>query len=127
MFDETSAMQWKRQMDILVGFWDEDTHKVVIKYLISFFFERATAADIVQKIMAYQEKRKLPFERLYNKAIWSGLNATLKEMGHQGLISFCSSSLHIVHNAFKKYIEALEGKRASELAFDLRNWFKRVK
>ena len=44
-------------MDIPVRFWCEDTHK----YLISFFFGRVTAADIVQKIMAYQEKNKLPF------------------------------------------------------------------
>ena len=83
--------------------------------------------------MAYQEKSKLPFEHLFNiscggpnvnKAIWSRVNATLKEMGHQGLIPFCSCSLHLVHNAFKKRIKALEGYRASELAYDLRNWFK---
>ena len=74
--------------------------------------------------MAYQEKSKLLFERLFNiccdgskisKIIRNRLNATLKEMGHQGLISFCSCSLHIVHNVFKKCIEALEGGRAWKL------------
>ena len=64
MFDEATTMRMKRQTNILVRFWCENTHEVVTKYLISFFFGRGTAADIVQKIMAYQEKTLLPFECL---------------------------------------------------------------
>ena len=80
------------------------THKVVTKYLTYFYFGRATAADIVQKIMAYQENGKVPCEHPFDlsydgpnisKAVWSGLNATLNEMGHQGLIRFFSCSLYI--------------------------------
>ena len=75
-------------MDILVRFWCEDSHKVVTKYLTSFFFGRATVADIVKKIMVYQEKSKLSFESLFNisfdgsninEVMWSRLNATFVE------------------------------------------------
>ena len=98
-----------------------------------FLFRKATAADIVQRIMAYQKKKKLLFERPFNiscdgpnisKLMWSRLNGTLKEMRHQGGIPFCTCSLQTLHNAFKKCIEAREGGRASELAYDLHNWFK---
>ena len=89
-------MQRKRQKDILVHFWCKNPLKVVTTCLTSFFLGRATAADIVQKIMAYEEKSKLPFERLFSiscygptisTAIWNRLNATLAKMSHQGLIS----------------------------------------
>ena len=44
MFNETTTMQRKRQIDILFRFWCEGTHKLVV-------FGMATAADNVQKII----------------------------------------------------------------------------
>ena len=133
LFDKTITMQRERT-NRYTCFLRENTHKIVTKYLISFFLKKVTSADFVQKIVAYQKKSKLPFEHLFNifcdgpninKAVWSRLNGVLKEMGHQGLISFCSCSIHTLYNAFKKCIEALEGGRASELAYDLHIWFKK--
>ena len=98
-------------MDILIRFWCEENNKVTTKYLTSFFYGRATAADIVQKMISYQEKSKILFERLFyiscdgpniNKTIWKILNDSLKKIGHGGLIPFSSCSLHVVHNVFEE-------------------------
>ena len=50
MFDETTALQRKKEVDILVRFWCEDALKGVTKYLT------LQAATDIKKIMAYQEK-----------------------------------------------------------------------
>ena len=63
MLDETA--QVKKQMDLLLTYWDEDAEEFVTKYLGSLFFGRATAVDIVNmfcKIHDGDEFHDLPWE-----------------------------------------------------------------
>ena len=53
MFDETTTLQNRKQMDILVRYWDETQHQILTKYLGSMFFGRATASDITAMLMEY--------------------------------------------------------------------------
>ena len=50
MFDETTTQQNKKQMDVLIRFWDEDQNLVVTRYLSSLFFARATAEDTCDNV-----------------------------------------------------------------------------
>ena len=74
--------QVKKQMDLLLTYWDEDAEEVVAKYLDSLFFGRAAAVNIVNifcKIHDGDEFHDFPWEKLFNissdgpnihKAIW---------------------------------------------------------
>ena len=112
MFDETTTAQVKKEMDLLLTYWDQDAEDVVTKYLDSLFFGRATAVDIVNmfcKIHDGDEFHDLPWKKLFNissdgpninKAIWREFNAKLKALGYKGLINLITCTLHVVHNAF---------------------------
>ena len=56
MFDETTTLQNRKQMDLLVRFWDEKQNLVTTRYLTSLFFARATALDITGMLMSLQEE-----------------------------------------------------------------------
>ena len=104
---------------------------------MSFFFGRATGDYIVDLFLQLQEdenkqKYPLPWDALANLSsdgpninpkIWQLLDTKLKEMGHNGLLSFISCTIHVVHNAFHKGIVALH-QDVEGLAHDLHAWFK---
>ena len=61
--------QVKKQMDLLLTYWDEDAEEVVAKYLDSLFFGRAAAVNIVNmfcKIHDGDEFHDFPWEKLFN-------------------------------------------------------------
>ena len=81
MFDEATTEQNKKQMDLLIRYFDETEEKVVTKFLGCVMFCRATADDICDLfIKLYDDKiYDLPWGRLFsisadgpniNKAIW---------------------------------------------------------
>ena len=46
-------------------------------------------------------------------------------MNHKGLIEFINSTLHTVHNVFRKGVASHGcGEIVEQLAFDLHSWFK---
>ena len=53
MFDKTTTAQVKKQMDLLLTYWDEESEEVVTKYLESLFFGRATAVDILKCLVKF--------------------------------------------------------------------------
>ena len=137
MFDETTTEQEKKQMDILLRFWDETLKRVSTKYLTSLFFARGTALDITDMMTNLMENSDydLPWKKLFdisadgpniNKAIWRELNKKLKEKGFSGLLEFISCTIHTIHNAFHTGIKNLGGfgEMVEQLAFDLHAWFK---
>ena len=137
MFDETTMALVKKQMDLLLTYWDEDAEEVVTKDLDSLFFGRATAVDIVNmfcKIHDDDEFHDLPWEKLFsissdglniNKAIWQEFNAKLKALGYKGLINLITCTLHVIHNAFRSGMEMDGlGQMIYQLSYDLHAWFK---
>ena len=68
MFDETTTLQNRKQMDLLVRFWDEKQNLVTTRYLTSLFFARATALDITGMLMSIQEEGNynLTWSKMFN-------------------------------------------------------------
>ena len=135
MFDETTTLQNRKQMDLLVRFWDEEQNLVTTRYLTSLFFGRATALDITGMLMSLQEEGKfnLTWSKMFNissdgpninKAIWRELNDSLIDKGYKGLLEFLKCPLHTVHNSFHQGIKVGSGQSAEQLAFDFHAWFK---
>ena len=134
MFDETTTLQKRKQMDLLVRFWCERDHLVVTRYITSFFFSRAPADHIVKLIVNMMENKEydIPWSKFcnmssdgpnINKSIYTKLNVKLKEKGFMELLPFYPCTLHIVHNGFSKGIKELTCE-VEQLAFDLHSWFK---
>ena len=71
MFDETTH-QNKKQMDVLLRFWDEGENQVVINYLTSIHFAKAKAVDITKMLFKLEEEECLsvPWSRLCNISTW---------------------------------------------------------
>ena len=69
MFDETTAHQNRKQMDIL-SFWDLDENQVFAVYLTSIHFVRAKAVDITKIFLNLEEEECLPLSWSEDYAIF---------------------------------------------------------
>ena len=113
MFDETTTEQRRKQMDLLIRYWDEDEEQVVTRYMTSLFFGIAKAIDITKMLTDLHDNKvfNLPWNRLFNissdgpninKAIWRELDGSLKERGYKGLFEFVNCTLHVIAQCFQK-------------------------
>lgn len=120
MLNETTV-QNKKQMGMLICYWNENEGSIVTQYLMSFFFGRATGDCIVDLFLQLQEdesKQKYPFPwdtlpylsfdgpDINCKILWL-LATKLKERVHKGLLPFIYCTIHVVHNAFHRGIVTL--------------------
>ena len=135
MFDETTTKQNKKQMDLLIRYFDETEEKFVTKFLGCVMFCRATADDICNLFIKLHDDNiyDLPWGKLFNisadgqnikKTIWRKFQELLQERNYKGLLDFISCTLHTMHNAFRKEISSHQlGEVVEQLAFDLHAWF----
>ena len=110
LFDETTTLQTRKQMDILIRYWSEKDNLVVTKYVTSFFFKRTpadTVVDFFVEELMDNENFKIPWDRFcgvssdspnINKSIYAQLNTKLKERDRKALLPFQPCTLHVVHN-----------------------------
>lgn len=135
LFDETTTNQDKKQMDLLIRFFSEDSTTVTTKYITSFFFGHATGDDLCKLFASFIADKDfdIPWERLIslssdgpaiNKKLYGLLRNKLKALKLGPLLPFIPCSLHIVHKAFFKGVSSLP-LDVDQLAFDLHAWFKR--
>lgn len=55
-----------------------------------------------------------------NKCICRAFHKALQEKANDGLIELIACTLHVVHNAFRKFVTSLEfGDMVDQLAYDL--------
>ena len=97
MYDETTTVQVKKQMDILVRYWSESEQRVTVRFLSALFFGHAKGVDVgneIIKLVFYQDTC-FPAERLFNlssdgpnvnKTIWKFVDDKLREKKMKGLI-----------------------------------------
>ena len=113
MFDETTTEQNKKQMDLLIRYFDETEEKVVTKFLGCVMFCRATADDICDLFIKLHDDKiyDLPWGRLFNisadgpninKAIWRKFQELLQERNYKGLLDFISCTLHTITMLLEK-------------------------
>ena len=53
LFDELAAVQDKKQINVLIRYWNKIERLTVTQYLMSFFFERATGEYIADLYQVY--------------------------------------------------------------------------
>ena len=132
MSDETTTYQNRKQLDILIRYWSNERKQIVLKYLTSVLFGRASGIDILLNIFQAIKETGLPLDKLFktssdgsniNKTVWREINDTLKKEGFSGLIPQTTCYLHIVHNAFCKGLNILR-EESEELASNMHYWFK---
>ena len=74
LFDETTTLQTRKQMDILIRYWSEKDNLVVTKYVTSFFFKRAPADTVVHLFVEElmdNENFKIPWDLFCSVLRWS--------------------------------------------------------
>jgi hypothetical protein len=128
-YDETCNSQNKKQCDLLLRYWSEDTGQICVQFLKSLMFGHAKGKDVAAAILETlnEEGFQLPLKQLLslgsdgpnvNKTIWTAINEHLKESALPGMLPFISCSLHVVHNAFRQGLNKY-GENAEELVLDL--------
>ena len=132
LFDETTTLQNRKQMDCLIRFWSKPNGQVLTKYLTSFFFAHAPGEKLVDFFCELVRNIDLPCEKMFNtssdgpsinKKVHRLLNDELKKLGYKGVLPFIPCCLHVVHNAFHKGIAAMPYD-IEQLPYNLHAWFK---
>ena len=131
-FDETTTRQVKKQMDIHIGYWSERFGRVIVVYVDSAFLGHAEASHIEDEILQYIDRNNVKLENLLqcsmdgpavNNAFLLKLNARLQSQKLPPLVDLGTCSLHPVHTAFRKAVEALPFD-VEQFATDIYQWFK---
>ena len=129
--NETTASV-KKQMDVLVRYFSDTDGKVKGKFLKALVFGHAFAETIADELWRTLKELGLPLKNLLsissggsnvNKAIKA--NIVTKIQGHfkRQLVDTGSCQLHVVHNTFRKGIEA-NVEDVETLCIDLFYFFK---
>ena len=133
-FDETAKSKVEKQCDILVRYWSDTENLVRVRFLKAVMFGHAKGADVAKELInTLQEPGyQLPLAKLIsitsdgpnvNKTIWHNVNEWTKEAGYHGPLPLMPCNLHVVHNSFRKGLNAY-GEDAEQLCLDLFYWFK---
>ena len=109
MANKTKQINQKKQMDMIVRFWDSKSNKVTERYLSSEFMGHATAADMLTDLkieMALLNPRSLVQISMDGPNVnWKFYHNLFQE--HKGeelpdLLNIEGCSLHVVHGSFEK-------------------------
>ena len=132
LFDESLNKDiQKKQMDILVRFWDNN--QVSSRYFKSVFFGHGTAVDIceimeqnVQDTIGYGGMLQLSMDGPnVNWAVFDKMQAIMSTDYEVKLLNIGSCGLHILHNKFKNGVEKT-GWGISNVLLSLHRLFKDV-
>ena len=114
-FGETTASQIKKQLYMLVRYY-LDTHcEVRVRFLKALVFGHAYAETVGDELWKTLWEFSLPLKCLLslssdglnvNKAIKTNINKKLMTKCSRHLVNTGSCQLHVVHNSFKKEVEA---------------------
>ncbi|XP_022236838.1 uncharacterized protein LOC111084420, partial [Limulus polyphemus] len=132
-YDETGNAQDKKQCDVLVRFWNDQKGEISTVFIKSLMFGHArgdTVSDAIPETLG-ETDYELPIQQLIAlgsvgpnvKTIWKNINDHKKALGFAGLTPFVPCTLHVVHNSFRKGLNAY-GEDAEQLSVDLFQWFK---
>ncbi|XP_060094265.1 uncharacterized protein LOC132571482 [Heteronotia binoei] len=123
-FDETTNVEDKKELQILVRYWLEGRGEVVSRHLQTFFIGKADAQTCHEKNHTAISRANLPIHKLLligsngpnvNKKVDRLFNENLIEMRSCGLVDIGTCPLHIIHNSYLKASQTF-GEDASELA-----------
>ena len=118
-FDETTTVQVKKQMDVLVRYFSETNGEIEVRFLKALLFRHAFGEKVGDELLKTLEELGLPLKLLLsissdgpnvNKKVKANINAKLKQYFKRQLVSTDSFQLHVVHNTFRKGLESYGGR-----------------
>ena len=131
-FDQTTTSQIKKHLMCLYDTIQTPTVKWEWDFWKHWFFCHAHAENVVDELWKTHQEFSLPLKCLLslssdgpniNKAIKSNINKKLMKKCSRQLLNTGSCQLHVVHNSFKKGVEAY-GEYIENLCINLFNLFK---
>ena len=114
-FDETTNIQVKKQMDVLVRYYSEKHGKIKVRFLKVLMFGHAFAKTMGDELWKTVEESGLSPRFLLslssdgpnvNKSIKQNINNKLQENFKRQLVDTGSFQIHVAHNSCQKGIEA---------------------
>ena len=108
-FDETTNIQVKKQMDVLVRYYSEKHGEVKVRFLKALMFGHAFAKTVGDELWKTVEESGLSPRFLLslssdgpnvNKSIKQNINNKLQENFKRQLVDTGSCQIHVAHNSF---------------------------
>jgi len=131
--DETTTAQNKKQLDLHVKYWSLDEGRISTRYLNSCYLGHATAENMKEAIIHSLSADGLSLAKMIhfstdgpnvNKSLKNKLGVAIKELRGQAAVAIGSCTLHIVHNALKTGLSAVQHWAVEEFVLDIFAWFK---
>ena len=131
-FDETTNIQVKKQMDVLVRYYSEKHGEVKVRFLKALMFGHAFGKTVGDELRKTVEESGLSPRFLLSlssdgpnvsKSIKQNINNKLQENFKRQLVDTGSCQIHVACNSFGKGIEAY-GEAVENLCIDLFYFFK---
>lgn len=123
LYDETSNNENRKELQISLRFWSQQTDDVCVRHLQTLFMGHATAKDLARNIITLLSSSNLSTSSLLmlgsygpnvNKAVFKMINEEVLSVRGKGLVNVGTCNIHTVHNAFLKGLGEL-GECASDL------------
>ncbi|XP_043465120.1 uncharacterized protein LOC122500314 [Leptopilina heterotoma] len=117
LFDETSNVKSKKELQIRVRFWSHDENMIVCRHLETFFIGSATGEILVEQLKKALDSNNLLLKNVLalgcdgpnvNKKVMNLFQETLKKAKLKPLVNIGTCELHIVHTSFLKGCECLD-------------------
>ena len=130
--DETTTVQVKKQMDVLMRYFSDTDGKVKARFLKALVFGHAFVETVADKLQRTLQELGLPLKNLLsissdgpnvNKVMKANINIKLQGHFKKQLVDKGSCQLHVVHNTFRKGIEPY-GEDVEHLCIDLFSFCK---
>ena len=124
-YDETTNNKDLKELQICLRFYSEKEKKIVVKHLETFFLGNAKAETLKEYIVNSLNNAGLHLKKLLmlgsdgpnvNIKVSRLVNEEIKALNRKPLIDIGTCSIHLVHNAFLKGLQAF-GSHASEYNF----------
>lgn len=116
-YDETTNSEGIKELQILIRFWSEILNEIVFCHLQTFFLGHTTAVILKDCIFNALKNSNLSLCKMLmlscdepnvNKSVIRQVNEAVKKENTDGigLIDIGTCNLHIIHNSFKKALDA---------------------
>ena len=114
-FHETTTVQVKKQMDVLVRYFSETNGEIKVRFLKAWVLGHVFGEKVGDKLLKNLEELGLPLRLLLSissdgpnmkKTVKANISAKLKQCFKRQLVNTGSCQLHVVHNKFRKGLES---------------------
>ncbi|XP_067136817.1 uncharacterized protein [Centruroides vittatus] len=130
-YDETSNVESKKELQIMIRFWSEQTEQVVCRHLNTCLLGRADAETLHTYIIKAIDDANLSLHKLLmigsdgpnvNQKVLRLFKEDVLGIRKKSLVDIGTCTIHIIHNTYLKALHEL-GEDASELIVAVYRFF----